>query len=369
MRHISEYKLYLVISIFFSLALTSCSTEEVNDEIVEESIADGTDDPEENTDPEENPETGAITFDDNFDLSEERSFTNFVLSNVEYNKFITGEGDLRLVTEKAYEYLNDSYDFIIILSVEASQPDDLFFGRFTPVSNGIEGIGGNTFNNAASYGSEGKLKGIMYMPRSEYVRNGPFLHEIAHAWANKNFLPTTVGGHWGYAGVGGQLGGFDELVSLGGNSYQGRLNNEDGFGTFANGGNSIAYGNLELYLMGLIGPEELEAIQVAENPQAGGSFGQFTADAITVYSPQEMIANNGERVPSHQNSQKEYRALTVIISREKLEADKMENIHSNLENFSRQAEPDASWGSLHNFWKATQGKASFSFDVLPAHIK
>jgi len=344
-------------------------------EVAEEMDAETTENPEENQNPEEGTEapetseTGAISFEDTFVLNEDRSFTNLILSTSEYNKFISGEGDLHLVSEKAYEYLNDAYDFIIILSVETSQPNDLFYGRSTPVSNSIEGLGGSIYDNSASYGSNGKLKGIIYMPRSEYIRNGPFLHEIVHTWANKNFIPTTVGGHWGYAGTAGQLGGFDELVSMGGNNYQGRLNGEDGFGSFANGGNSIPYGNLELYLMGLIGPDDLEAVQVAVNPQAGSSFGQFSSDAIETYTPQDMIARNGARVPSFQNSQKEFKALMVIISKEKLEAEKIANVHSNLENFSRASTPDDSWGNTNNFWMATQGRASFSFDVLPEHIK
>lgn len=111
------------------------------------------------------------------------------------------------------------------------------------------------------------------MPRAEYIRNEPFLYEIAHTRAHKNFISTTVVGHWSYAGVLGQLGGFDALVNLVGNSYQGSLNGRDGFGPFTNGGNGIPYGNLELYLMRLIDTDALELLQVVVNPEAGNSFG------------------------------------------------------------------------------------------------
>lgn len=386
MRYRILHKTIRILSILFLALLTACSTDEIDEVVTDETDtestdntddtdnSDDTDEPEvETPEPEtpdpQNPTTGAISFEENFVLNEERSFTNFVLPTAEYNKFITGDGDLRLISNKVYEYLTDDFDYIIILSVESSQPDGLFFGRSSSVSNSVEGLGGSTFDNTASYGSEGRLKSIIYMPRVEYVRNGPFLHEIAHTWANKNFLPTTVGGHWGYASVGGQLGGFDELVNLGGNSYQGRLNGGDGFGTFANGGNAIPYGNLELYLMGLIGADELEAVQVAVNPEAGSSFGQFTVNAIETYTPQDMVVANGARVPNHMNSQKEFRALTVIISKELMNAERMEAAHSYLDNFSRPAAPDDSWGTLNNFWLATEGKASFSVDVLPVHIK
>ncbi len=375
MRYIFPNKLGLVLPLFFLLLITSCSTDEINDALADEIDTETTDNPEETQEPEEEtqdpetPTTGSIEFEDNFVLNEDRSFANLVLPTSDYNKFITGEGDLRLISNKVYEYLRDDFDYIIILSVESSQPDGLFFGRSTSVSNSIQGLGGSSFDNTASYGSDGRLKNIIYMPRVEYIRNGPFLHEIAHTWANRNFLPTTVGGHWGYAGVAGQLGGFDELVAMEGNSYQGRLNGRDGFGTFANGGNGIPYGNLELYLMGLIDSDGLEPVQVAVNPVAGSAFGQFTADAIETYTPQEMLAENGARIPSYQNSQKEFRALTIVISKEKLEVEQLEDIHTNLDNFSRSAAPDSSWGSLNNFWTATQGKGSFMFNVLPEYIK
>ncbi len=381
MRLFTPKKLCLASALFTFILLlfASCSTDEISDEVAKVIETEATENPEENEEPnEENeepeeeaetPTNGSITFEADFVLNEDRSFAGYVIPQAAYNKFITGEGDLKMVSKKIYEYIHDEFDFIIILSVEDTQPEDLFYGRSTQVSNKIEGLGGATYDNTAAYGSDGKLKSIIYMPRVEYVLNGPFLHEIAHSWGNKNFLPTTVGGHWGYAGVAGQLGGFDELVDLGGNSYKGRLNEKDGFGTFANGGNSIPYGNLELYLMGLISSDDLESVQVAVNPVVGTSSGVFTADAIQDHTPQAMIAENGARVPSHQDSQKTFRALTVILSTEKLEQEKMETIHSNLENFSRPSAPDASWGKINNFWMATQGKASFQFEVLQEHIK
>jgi len=325
--------------------------------------------PDENEEPSNLPTSGKIEFEENFILEEERMFVNHVLSQSEYNKFITGDGDLEMVTNKIYEHFNDDFDFVIILSVEETQPQDLFYGRSHPAQNQVQGLGIGTYDNSASYGSEGKLKSVIYMPRTEYIRNGPFLHEIVHTWANKGIIPTTVGGHWGFASTGGQLGGFDELIDLGGNTYKGRLHNEDGFGTFANGGNGLPYGNLELYLMGLIGAEELETIQVAVNPEFTKKPIEFTADQIDSYTAEDLINEHGARIPSMQNSQKAFRALTVIISTSEVDQSKIDAINLNLENFSRASAPDSKWGSLNNFWMATQGKASFEFDVLHESLK
>lgn len=159
------------------------------------------------------------------------------------------------------------------------------------------------------------------------------------------------------------------MVDLGDDTYRGRLNDKDGFGTFANGGNSIPYGNVELYLVGLISPDDLESVEVAVNSVKGSAFGEFAGDGIQIYPPQAMITENGARVPSYENSKKAFRALTVVISTENLEQEKMETFPSNIENFSRLSAPDDSWGNTNNFWMVTQGKASLDFEVVPEDIR
>lgn len=360
----------LVFTIIFLSILVSCSKDAVeNDSGTEAENEDEiiTTPETDSNDTDETPTSGAIIFEETFVLNIEKSFVNMVLSPVDYNKFITGEGDLKAVSNKVYEYFEDTFDYIIILSIEQTQPEDLFYGRATQIKNDVQGLGSGLYDATQEYGSDGRLKSIIYMPRSEYVRSGPFLHEIAHTWANKGFLPSTVGGHWGFASTGGQLGGFDELVDLGNNTYRGRLNGQDGFGTFANGGNSVKYSNVELYLMGLIGPNELESVQVAENPVAGQTFGEFTADAIITYTAEDLINANGVRVPSFSNAQTEFKALAVIISKELLDDKKKNTIHADLENFARPSAPDANWSN--NFWSATDGKASFEFEVFQDNLK
>jgi len=356
--------------VFLMLAIAtvaSCSKDSVKDIVESEVEVDPEPEAEEETDPE-TPETPTdIVFEEGVVLDDDRSFVNFVLPEAEYAKFITGEGNLKLVSEKMYEYLNDDFDFIIILSVETEQPADLFYGRSTSVQNLVQGIGSGVFDISSSYGSGGNLKSIIYMPRTEYIKSGPFLHEIAHTWANKGFLPTTVNGHWGYASTGGQLGGFDELIDNGDGTYMGRLRDQDGFGTFANGGNSLPYSNTELYVMGLIPAVELEPVRVAVNPVAGTSFGTFSADAIDEHTNGMLVSANGPRVPSFEDAQKDFKALTVVISKTAISAMQATALKTDLENFSRTAAPD--WNTSYNFHTATQGKGSFSFEVAEQTIK
>nr|WP_298926681.1 hypothetical protein [uncultured Allomuricauda sp.] len=366
MHSLKSY-IHLFTLLFLSILILSCSKEEDG---IDESAQDVPDSDEEVVDNPNNTDTpDTLTLEAGFTIDEEQMFTNLILSESEYNKFITDEGDMQMVSNKVYEYFNDEYDFIIILNVEDSQPDGLYFGLSTPAKNEIQGLGRNVWNNTAAFGSAGKLKTVIHMPRVEYIRNGPFLHEILHYWSNHGLIPTTAGGHWGYSSVGGQLGGFDEIEDLGGNTYRGLVDGEVGFGLVANGGNSVPYSNLELYAMGLINANELEAVTVAENPSSTSEFGVFTADAINVLTPEDIIAENGARVPSSENAQTEFNALVVVVSTDNLSQDKIDTLNSNLENFAVKSDPNDSWGSLFNFWKATFGKASFSFDIANEHLK
>ncbi len=356
--------------VLFVLAISSCSTdnEDANDlmEDVDTSDQEGSDD---EGDPDEMETNGSIEFEDTFVLDADRMFANLVLSNTEYNKFLEGEGDIQMVSNKVYEYFNDEFDFIFILSVEEEQPSGLYFGRSSSAKNDIDGLGASLWDNTASYGSQGTLKTIIHMPRTEYVLNGPFLHEIAHYWANHGLIETTVGGHWGYASVGGQLGGFDELEDLGNNTYRGSLNGQNGFGTFANGGNSVPYGNLELYAMGLIAADELETVQIAENPQSTQEFGVFTTDNIISLTAADIVSSHGERVPSPQNAQRSFKGITIIISTESIDQEKTDRTTLDLQNFARAGEPDAYWGNTYNFWKATEGRATLTIEIASDDIK
>ena len=372
-----------IFSLFLFLSIYACNFEELEDEEppIETSINNETTKPEEEKEkdvlvtaeeinPLDTPQgPSVVDFEKDIKLSESlildqsKKFTTKVLSQSDYNTFLTDDGDVKTITNDIYKHYKDIFDFIIILGVETEQPQTLdFFGRNTTVQNNIQGIGGNIFNQSTRFGSDGKLKGVIYMPSTNYIKTGPFLHELVHVWANKDFIPTTVPGHWGYSSAGGQLGGFDTLTSLGNDTYKGTVAGRSSFGTFANGGNSIPYSNLELYVMGLIGENELQPVQVAINPKANGKPGEFTADSIKTFTVDELIERNGKRVPSVENSQKIFKTLTIIITPTPLSAEKKDEIINVIDPFFKNE--DSEPNKTLNFWKATQGKASLENTVI-----
>ena len=313
--------------------------------------------------------SGTVVFEEGFIMHKDKRFINFVLPEADYDNFLKGEGDIKVISNKVYTYLKDEFDFIFILSIEEQQPSGVAYGLSYKLKNDVAGIGAEKYDNTSSYGSEGKLKSIIYMPRTEYILNGPFLHEIAHYWGNRGFIPSTVNGHWGYSSVGGQLGGFDELIDLGNNTYQGKFNGVSSFGTFANGGNSLPYSTIELYVMGLLNAEDLTDVQVAENPQDILGNGKFSADRIITLTAENLIVENGIRVPSAQDSQKSFNAITIVISKAAVSNEKSIALNLNLDNFSKNAAPDAYWGNSLNFWQATKERASINVVVAIDNIK
>lgn len=333
----------LSVSIF---SFTSCSKDDTSSDNEEEIIED------------------ELKLDEDFYLNKDKTVANYILSAKDYNSYLVPdtEKDFSKITKKVYSHFEDEFDFIFILSTENDQPSGLYYGVSYTAQNDVEGIGGNLYNGTAKYGSAGKLKSVIHMPKTEYIKNGPFLHEILHYWGNYDFIETQESGHWGFSSVGGQLGGFDELIANGGNTYIGKLNGEEGFGTFANGGNSIPYSNAELYVMGLIGAEELNDIKIAKNAKTT-KYGEFTADEIITLTANDIVAKHGARKPSVINSQKAFNAIVVVISKSVLSNEKMKKIEDNIENFSRISAPDASWSNTYNFWQATKEKATLNMEL------
>ena len=66
-------------------------------------------------------------------------------------------------------------------------------------------------------------------------------------------------------------------------------------------------------------------------------------------------------MPSVADSQKEFNAITIVLSTAKLSQDKINLINTDIENFSRKAAPD--WTSSFNFYMATNKKASLNMSI------
>ena len=273
----------------------------------------------------------------------------------------TAEFDFSALARSFHEDYPDEFDYLVFVSNLPTRDHNqhyTYYGIHRGVQNAVSGIGLRVF------GSGGTLKSIVHLPYRTAILRGPMLHELLHAWANFA-VPTGVRYHWGFSSANGQLGGFDldNLVNHGGGRYSaGR------FGTVANGGNSVPYSPIELYLAGFIPPWEVPDLWVAKDGQwtderDASDNRIFSASDIETWSVQRIVAEHGARVPDWTSSQKSFRAAVVLLADEQFTATPtiLRELADAVRTFSHPG-PDSR--RSFNFWEATGGRATLKMDDL-----
>jgi hypothetical protein len=305
--------------------------------------------------------------------------SSLLMSSEEYSEWINEDGftdtELRLsLVNDIYNKFPDKYDFIFLILNEPEIPSSLYYyGMLIGVSNDVEGIGKYAYDYSSEYGSSGRLKAVMQLTGLEYLKYGPALHEIAHQWANFALSTHSVdapgdditsypfGSHWGFTGgnTKGQLGGFKQSTLI---DHGNSLYSVDEFGPFANGGNSVPYNELELYLMGMLPISSVTAFDMFTDITSltiENATYEFSASNKTTYDPESLINLLGERSPSFEDSQKDFTTLVVVITESPLTRDEWSRVDATAEWFSKR-EDDGT--GLYNFWEATNGFGSITIE-------
>ena len=274
-------------------------------------------------------------------------------------------------TAKFYDHFDDGFDFLMFVSNLAGDDQHGYFGIYYTVMNDTAGIGLQTYSNTADWGSAAKLQGVMHFPRYDLLYRGPSPHELMHRWANYVVPPNPSWAHWGFSSANGQLGGFHPaaLVDLGEGKYS-----AGHFGTFANGGNSVPYSPIELYLAGFLPLEEVPDLTIAQDGEwlldedgaivrTDSEHPIFTASELTIYSAEDLVAEHGDRVPAYQQAQRDFRAAAILL---------IDQDHPAVGRRLDRLSEDVSWFSHkgfgiyagHNFYQATRGRATITMDGL-----
>ncbi len=135
------------------------------------------------------------------------------------------------------------------------------------------------------------------------------------------------------------------------------------------------YAPLELYLMGLISAEEVPDVTfysgLSNIPDSRFSLadGYFAAEKSETWSIEDIIERFGAREPAYPNTQKEFRILTVILTKEarEIQDTEWELVDNMLLKMSYAGKDDDN--SSLNFWEATLGKATLKVDELDKILK
>lgn len=326
-------------------------------------------------------EAYALQVSDSIYIGLSNNVANLVMSAEDYDSWIQNDGFQKtaqpaVITKKLYQYFEDDFDVIMLITNEKEKPQTIsYYGINRPVANSVEGIGRGIYSNASYYGSEGKLFSLMYLPYMDAIMYGPTLHEFCHCWANYA-IPTAVSGHWGICGgnTKGQLGGFVQSTLLTNVDDIANKYSVEPFGVNANGGNGVPYSEFELYLMGMLPIESVQEFDAfpdvpSETFQYCDDSKQricFLADTRNHYTPSSLIDLLGQRVPDYTTSQKQFKALFVILSKEPLTSEEWTKCESSVGWFCRTSDDGT---RLYNFWEATRGVGSIVPDDLSSSLK
>lgn len=265
---------------------------------------------------------------------------------------VTGDYDANLsdsyvarqeISKEFFKAHPDEYDFIVIFAgFDFKMPDYFIAGEpataagfYTSVRNDVQGIGEEIFDNSSSYGSNGRLQGVIDMGFTGDLVSDPLepdfrwtmtilSHEILHRWAahikymkedgsisddilGSSDLSGIIKCHWSYL--------FDTSGSvLYGNNWQ-----ENADGTFTSLPGYKYYSPLDLYLMGLYSKSEVPSMLLIENqeinPETMPDQGVTINGTPHYISVDDIIAAEGERVPSSGDSQKTFKIASILITR------------------------------------------------------
>ena len=225
------------------------------------------------------------------------------------------------------QYFEDEFDFLILIPHVQYNVRN-YSGRYRGVKNDVEGIGLGSFSFSERYGSADRLQGVVELTGIGQIDSPLMLHELMHRWANYA-IPTSYPSHWGFSSGNGLIGGFDieDLVDHGEGRYSA--------GRFTTAGTTALdyYSPIELYMTGLIPPGEVPDLWVAEDGawlfsedgrcvRADNGNCMFTASLVRTYTIEDIIAEHGERIPDHSQSQRDFRAAVVLLVDENLSATK-----------------------------------------------
>ena len=314
----------------------------------------------------------------------------FSFANGSYYGIFSSVDSVKIFSDIIYQRFKDNFDFIFIITNNATHPSNQPYGVNFGVSNSVKGTGVDIYKNG--WGStSAKLKSFMFLPFKDAISYGPTLHEICHNWANyipKGIFKTIDGnqaslpemdaldGHWGVASTNGQLGGFDlatlQTLTDAPNHYHAQSGTNSSFGLFANGGNSLAYSPIELYMMGLAAKSEVPDITVFSGLTVDGNDffnkGNFFATSKKTLSLDQIITQSGigERIPDYQSSQKEFRAIVAVVSPTALTTTEWTSYEKSITDFFKKSNDET---SLFNFYEATKGRGWIKADQLNLESK
>lgn len=273
---------------------------------------------------------------------------------------------------KLYGVLPDAFDVGLLMRGESLiVPVNTGVSSGGSVSNQVKYIGLPPQDDTASHGSKGRLKSRIRLGFSLIEQ---FAHELGHTWGA--YIGSSLGltdgtGHWNRQNnnLGGQIGSCSFYVTTPRVTDR-YLYESNGDGTFRGVPCKGVYGQyspLELYLMGLIPPEQVPPIHFLTEPDHS-NISRITAKSIRTVTIQDIIrAEGGVRSPSASQSQKEF-TVAFMVTQDRAYSDASYAYFSLLSYLLMSRNPPAPGKySIAPFYWATGGRATVN-TRLPVNL-
>jgi len=218
---------------------------------------------------------------------------------------------------KLYSVLPDSFDIALVMpGMQILRPKDFY--ENVPydilVSNAVEHIGVNPYNETARFGSAGRLKSVVYHSFGDL---SIATHEMGHTWgmhvgASLGLIeyPNNQLSHWNaLTDIGGIMGAY--YSDGAGNYGRFRYNGDETWNWVPNTSQN-QFSPLELYVMGMIPPEEVPPVHILESPNLTDLTRITAASFTTVTMDQIQNIEGGARFPPAGESQKEFNVAFIV---------------------------------------------------------
>ncbi|MEW6366519.1 MAG: choice-of-anchor X domain-containing protein [Acidobacteriota bacterium] len=255
--------------------------------------------------------------------------------------------------QKLYSVSPDSFDFVFVMpAAQIFDPSRDYAENVpyeVPVKNAVQHIGQTIFDNTANFGSEGRLRGMVY---HSFGYGAILDHEIGHGWSAWGFgqsLGITDGVHWEEnTDIAGQM----SLYVFAPGGVTGHLySNGDGTWRIAREpGDDDRYSMLDLYLMGLVPQGKVPPVHKLINPDYSDPD-RVTADSVETYTIKQLMqAAGGPRVPSSKDSPKKFNVALIAVKNKAFKPAEIAWFSLVAKYFSSEAKGDL---SLTTFYTAT----------------
>ncbi len=263
--------------------------------------------------------------------------------------------DQSTVTRRFYQLYPDNFDVLNIVYFPS-----FFQNRFhSIVRNPVSGIGVPAVDRGSTYGSAKRLQGISVFPLAGFFDGAGvgMQHEFGHQWINYLNIPPLAGAipHWPFSTMASGVMGFSIPPSGEGGNFPCLILPEGSGIRLVPNPDQPVYGDLDLYLMGLL-PASQVGEQIVLDRQDSGVIslcnGQPYPGTFTRLHVSDIIANPniGPRIPASDNAPKDFRMATILVTRDELLSPEAMSLYSLMAKRAELSTPAA----IHEgFVKAT----------------